>query len=65
MRIEEAGAAEDEDAVLARARESATRRRRSWRRRPLSGRVSALMWLLRLYVVVMLAVVALQLGRLV
>lgn len=52
-------------ATLDAARRLAARRRTSWPRRPLSGRISGLMWLLRLYVVAMMAVVALQLVRLV
>jgi len=47
------------------ARHSAARRRSAWPRRALSGHVTALMWMLRLYVVGMLAVVAVQLVRLV
>ncbi len=52
-------------AALVAARNSAARRRSGWPRRALSGRVAALMWMLRLYVVGMLAVVAVQLARLI
>ena len=47
------------------AARSAARRSRSWPRRILSGRVSTLIWALRLYVAGMLAVVAVQLVRLI
>lgn len=52
-------------ATLDAARRLAARRRRGWPRRHLSGPVSALIWLLRIYAVGMLAVVAVQLVRLV
>ena len=47
------------------AARSAARRRLSWPRRALSGRVETLIWALRLYVVGMLAVIALQITRLI
>lgn len=47
------------------AARSVARRSRNWPRRALSGPVSALIWALRFYVVGMLAVVAVQLVRLV
>ncbi|HJS86416.1 MAG TPA: hypothetical protein VJ779_13245 [Acetobacteraceae bacterium] len=52
-------------AALVAARSSAARRRTGWPRRTLSGRIAALMWMLRLYVVGMLAVVAVQIARLI
>ena len=52
-------------AAFAAARHSAARRRSAWPRRALSGHVTALMWMLRLYVAGMLAVVAVQIARLV
>jgi hypothetical protein len=51
-------------AALDAARVSAARRRTTWPRRTLSGHVTALMWMLRLYVAGMLAVVAVQIARL-
>ncbi len=51
--------------ALEAARLLAAKRRASWPRRPLSGRAAALMWFLRVYVLGMLAVVAVQLARLV
>lgn len=50
---------------LEAARQLAAKRGASWPRRRLSGRVAALMWFLRVYVLGMLAVVAVQLARLV
>jgi hypothetical protein len=47
------------------ARQSAARRSLNWPRRALSGRVYALIWALRIYVVGMLAVVAMQVARLI
>jgi hypothetical protein len=52
-------------ATLDAARPLGTRQRTTWPRRRLSGRVAGLFWLLRLYVVGMLAVIAVQLARLV
>jgi hypothetical protein len=52
-------------AALDAARSSAARRRSAWPRRTLSGHVTALMWMLRLYVAGMLAVVAVQIVRLI
>lgn len=51
--------------LLEAARLSARRRMTGWPPRRLSPAVSALMWAMRLYVVLMLAVVALQIARLV
>ena len=51
--------------ALDAARELAAKRRESWPRRRVSGRVAVLMWFLRVYVLGMLGVVALQLVRLV
>ncbi|MGA9866901.1 MAG: hypothetical protein WBQ75_10750 [Acetobacteraceae bacterium] len=47
------------------AARSAARRRVSWPRRALSGRVATLIWALRIYAVGMLAVIALQITRLI
>ena len=47
------------------AARSAARRRVNWPRRALSGRVATLIWTLRIYVVGMLAVIALQITRLI
>jgi len=47
------------------AARSADRRRVSWPRRALSGRVATLIWALRIYAVGMLAVIALQITRLI
>jgi hypothetical protein len=58
-------AIEDGPDGLSAARDSAARRRGGWPRRALSGHVGALMWMLRLYVVGMLAVVAVQIARLI
>lgn len=52
-------------ATLDQARPRSPRQRASWPRRRLSGRVAGLFWLLRLYVIGMLAVIAVQLARLV
>lgn len=52
------------DATLAQARSLAVRREARWRRRPLSPGLSLLLWAMRLYVVLMLVVVAVQLLRL-
>jgi hypothetical protein len=46
------------------ARRSARRRAGFWSRRPLRSPERLLMWLLRLYVLAMLGVVALQISRL-
>ena len=54
-----------EAGLLAAARFSAHRRRAHWPRRSLSPAVRVLMWAMRAYVVLMLAVVALQIVRLV
>ena len=51
--------------LLAAARVSAHRRMTRWPRRALSPSVRVLMWAMRAYVVLMLAVVALQIVRLV
>ena len=51
--------------LLAAAHVSAQRRMARWPRRVLSPTVRVLMWAMRLYVVLMLAVVALQIVRLV
>jgi len=50
--------------LLAAARVSAHRRMTRWPRRVLSPSVRVLMWAMRAYVVLMLAVVALQIVRL-
>ena len=54
----------DDDLSLA-AVTSAARRARTWSQRHLSTGVTALIWALRLYVVGMLAVIVVQLTRLV
>ena len=54
-----------EAGLLAAARVSAHRRMTRWPRRALSPSVRVLMWAMRAYVVLMLAVVALQIVRLV
>lgn len=51
-------------AVLDMAKLSAARRKAQLSRRPLSRAVRALLWTLRIYVVLMLAVVVVQLARL-
>jgi hypothetical protein len=53
-----------DDLLLRAARLSAARRRTASARRPLSPGVSALLWAMRLYVVLMIAVVAVQVARL-
>jgi len=53
-----------EAGLLAAARVSAHRRMTRWPRRALSPSVRVLMWAMRAYVVLMLAVVALQIVRL-
>ena len=50
-------------ALLAAAREVAARRMAIWQRRRLSLRLTILLWALRVYVFLMLAVVAIQLAR--
>lgn len=50
---------------LAEAARSAARRELTWPRRALSGRIETLIWALRLYVVGMLAVIAIQITRLI
>jgi hypothetical protein len=52
------------DPVLDAARRVAARRDAQWPRRPLSPRLRLLLWAMRVYVVLMLAVVAVQLLRL-
>lgn len=52
-----------DDVLLAAAREVAARRAAIWRRRALSPRLTVLLWALRIYVFLMLAVVAIQLAR--
>jgi hypothetical protein len=52
------------DAVLDAARRIAARRDARWARRPLSPGLWLLLWAMRVYVVLMLAVVAVQLVRL-
>lgn len=54
-----------EETPLAAARNSAARRRSAWPRRALSGRIAVLMWMMRLYVAAMVAVIAVQLTRLI
>ena len=63
-RIVSAPAVEDADLVHEAALASAARRDVRWPRRPLTPLVRALLWALRLYVIVMLAVVVVQLTRL-
>ena len=52
------------DATLEAARSLAARRHAHWPRRPLSPGLRLLLWALRVYVLLMLAVVAIQLARL-
>lgn len=54
----------DADILHEAAMASAARRDVTWPRRPLTPLVSVLLWLLRIYVVLMLAVVVVQLTRL-
>ncbi len=53
------------DALLEAARLLAARRAMIWQRRELSPGLTILLWSLRIYVFLMLAVVAIQLARLV
>lgn len=52
------------EAMLDAARSVAARRDARWPRRPLSPALRLLLWALRVYVVLMLAVVVVQLARL-
>jgi len=60
----DAAVAPEGDATMRAARLSAERRTAPWARRSLSPGVNALLWTLRLYVVLMLGVVAVQFARL-
>ena len=54
----------EETGLLEIARASALQRHRRWPQRPMSRAIFGLMWLLRIYVVLMLAVVLVQISRL-
>ena len=55
---------EEADILRETARASAARRDVTWPRRPLTPLVQALLWSLRLYVILMAAVIVVQLTRL-
>ncbi len=54
----------DTDILMETAKASAARRELTWPPRPITPLISTLLWALRIYVILMLAVVAVQLTRL-
>lgn len=61
----QSGMTHTRDALVDTARQIAMRRLMHWERRPLSVGLMILLWSLRVYVFLMLAVVVIQLARLV
>jgi hypothetical protein len=60
----QSGLMHTQDALMNAAEEIAVRRRRTRQPRPLSAGIRLLLWSLRIYVFLMLAVVVIQLERL-
>ncbi len=57
-------AVRDADILMETAKASAARRELTWPPRPITPPIRALLWALRIYVILMLAVVVVQLTRL-
>ncbi len=57
-------AVHDADILMETAKASAARRALTWPPRPITPLIRALLWALRIYVILMLAVVVVQLARL-